>query len=68
MAHIHEVNKRIIDEINKDDSDHAKKEFILEILDFELEHFDERNMKHNIRFRESYNNFLEKALKKTGKK
>jgi len=66
MASIHEINKRIIDEIKKADADDKTKEFLLAILDFELEHFDERSVRNKIRFSEEYERIIAKCCANFG--
>jgi hypothetical protein len=66
MVTIHEINKRIIDEIKKHNTDEKTKQFLLEILDFELEHFEERAGKNKIRFREEYEKIINKYSIKQG--
>lgn len=61
MVQIHEVNQRIIDEIKKHKTDDKLKQFLLDILDFELEHFDERTVRPRIRFREDYEHIINKC-------
>jgi uncharacterized membrane protein YheB (UPF0754 family) len=66
MVQAHEVNKRIIDEIKKYKTDEDTKQFLLDVLDFELEHFDERSIKKRIQFREDYERIINKRCKKKG--
>ena len=58
MVQIHEVNKRIIGEIKKSNTDENTKQFLLNILDFELERFDERSAGNRIRFRDEYERII----------
>ena len=66
MTSIHEVNKRIIDEIKKAEADDKAKEFLLAILDFELEHFDERSVKNKIRFSDEYEKIINRCCVNLG--
>ena len=66
MVQTYEINKRIIDEIKKHSANECLKEFLLSVLDFELEHFDERAVKNRIRFRETYERIIDKACSKLG--
>ena len=66
MVNIHEVNKRIIDEIRKYETDEKMKQFLLDVLDFELEHFDERAVKNRIRFREEYERIINRCCVNLG--
>ena len=66
MVQAHEVNTRIIEEIKKYKADEKTKQFLLKILDFELEHFDERAIKNRIRFREDYERIINKCCQEKG--
>ena len=66
MVSIHEVNKRIIDEIRSYETDEKMKQFLLDVLDFELEHFDERANKNRIRFREEYERIVNRCYVNIG--
>lgn len=66
MTSIHEVNKRIIDEIKDSNVDDKTKEFLLAILDFELEHFDERSVKNKIRFSDEYEKIIDRCCTNLG--
>ena len=61
MVNIHEVNKRIIDEIKGYEIDEKTISFLLDVLDFELEHFDERAVKNKIRFRDEYERIINRC-------
>ena len=67
MTNIHEVNKRIIDEIKVAKADEKIKEFVLALLDFELEHFDERSVKNKIRFSDEYEKIINRCCDTHGK-
>lgn len=60
MTAIHEVNKRIVDELKKCEIEENQKAFLLDILDFELQHFEERVGKSKVRFRDEYERILNK--------
>ncbi len=55
-----------MDELKSYDTDECLKEALLAILDFELEHFDERAVRDRIRFREDYERIIDKACAKKG--
>lgn len=61
MVSVHEVNKRIIDELKNSNADERTKQFLLDVLDFELEHFDERTVKNKIRFRDEYERIINRC-------
>jgi predicted transcriptional regulator len=52
---VYEVNERILKEISKKVKDPQQKAFLLEILSYELEHFEEQNA----RYKEVYKKVLE---------
>lgn len=55
---VYEVNERILKEIEKKVKDPNKKEFLLKILSYELEHFDEEGSSFK------YKDYYKKLLKK----
>lgn len=63
MVSQYEVNKRILHEIEKYTDDEYMKNFLLEVLRFELQHLEEREYKSSIYFREDYNRIIDKYMK-----
>ena len=57
LPKVYEVNERIIKEIKKRVEDKDKRDFLLEILSFELEHFDEDG---TFRYKDMYKKILDK--------
>ena len=57
LPKIHEVNERILNEIKNLIKDEDQRNFLLEILSFELEHFNEQG---SPRYKEDYKKILNK--------
>jgi hypothetical protein len=66
MVQVHEVNERIIKEIKEYDTDAEIKQFLLDVLDFELEHIDERVNKRKVHFRDDYEHMINKCCRDSG--
>ena len=58
LPKVYAVNERILEEIKKKIQDPKQKEFLLEILSYELEHFDEQQGSQ--RYKDSYKKILDK--------
>lgn len=58
---VHDVNERIMNEIEKSIKEDNIRNFLKEILSFELDHFNEQSIS---RYKDNYKKILDKSLKK----
>jgi hypothetical protein len=63
MTKIHEVNRRIIREVKEYPTSENIKNFLQEILIFELQHFDDKTLEsRTTHFRHEYEKLIDAAL------